>query len=229
MYRRSLILLVVAGILLSLYWDWDRYLTLETLKASYHTLLALRADFPWLSALLFFMLYLGLTALSLPGLTLLKLTGGALFGLEIGTLLVSFANSIGATLALLLSRHLLRDLIHSRFPDPLDIINQGVAEGGIFYLLSIRLVPIFPSSVVNLLMGLTPMPARTFYWVSQIGMLPAALIYVQAGTQLARIQQLSDIVSFGLLSALLLFAGVPLLARQLLKPKIGGVTLPSPP
>ncbi|MBF0459907.1 MAG: TVP38/TMEM64 family protein [Magnetococcales bacterium] len=219
---RPLLLLVAVGIVLFFYGDWAQYLTLEGLKASYRTLEALRAASPWQVASLFFALYVGITALSIPGHTFLMLAGGALFGWGLGTVLVSFAASLGATLAFLLARYLLRDAVQNRFGDHLGRINRGLAEGGICYLLTVRLLPLFPSFLVNWLMGLTTMPTRTFYWVSQLGLLLPTLIYVQAGTQLARIQQPADILSVELLCTFLLLAALPLLVRQVLRKKPQG-------
>jgi uncharacterized membrane protein YdjX (TVP38/TMEM64 family) len=135
----------------------------------------------------FFVVYVAVTALSLPGAAIMTLAGGAVFGLLWGTVLVSFASSIGATLAFLASRFLLRDWVQARFGERLRAINAGVEKEGGFYLFTLRLVPVFPFFMINLLMGLTPMRAWTFYWVSQVGMLAGTMVYVNAGTQLAGI------------------------------------------
>jgi uncharacterized membrane protein YdjX (TVP38/TMEM64 family) len=217
MAKRLLTLLFLAAISLFFYFRLDRYLTLETLQESYQTLVTLREESPWMLGSLFFTLYLLLMAFSLPGLTLLKLTAGAIFGLWIGVLLVSFASTIGATLAFLLARYLLRAPIQERFAERLLIVNQGMAKSGAFYLLTLRLVPVFPSFLVNLLLALTNIRVGTFYWVSQVGMFPALLIYVQAGTRLPRLQQLTDILSFETLCTLSLLALLPLLALLLRK------------
>ncbi|MBF0182996.1 MAG: TVP38/TMEM64 family protein [Magnetococcales bacterium] len=198
-------------------WPLQQILTLDNLKAVYHELEAWHHQQPVWSALLFFVTYLSMVALSLPGLTLLMLTGGALFGLTLGTVLVSFAASIGSTLAFLLSRHLLHDWVQARWGERLTTIQNGFARDGTIYLLTLRLLPVIPSFLVNLLMGLTPIPVRTFYWVSQVGMLAATLLYVQAGTQLTQLNQPSDILSPELFVALLLLALLPVLANVLLK------------
>jgi uncharacterized membrane protein YdjX (TVP38/TMEM64 family) len=203
--------------LLLIGWPLQHWLTLENLHAIYQALLATYERHPWSTALLFFLCYLTMTALSLPGLTLLMLTGGALFGLGLGTLLVSFASSIGCTAAFLLSRHLLRDWVSERWGDRLSTLQQGFARDGAVYLLTLRLLPIIPSSLVNLLMGLTPIPVRTFYGVSQVGMLAATLLYVQAGTRLSQLQHPADILSFELFLSLFALALLPMLANRLLR------------
>jgi pyruvate/2-oxoglutarate dehydrogenase complex dihydrolipoamide dehydrogenase (E3) component/uncharacterized membrane protein YdjX (TVP38/TMEM64 family) len=171
---------------------------------------------PWQAALVFFAAYVAATGLSLPGATLLTLAAGAIFGLLWGTVLVSFASSIGATVAFLLSRFLLRDWVQSRFGARLRGINEGVANEGAFYLFTLRIVPAVPFFVVNLAMGPTPIRARTFYWVSQLGMLPATLIYVNAGTQLAAIESPAGILSPALLGAFVLLGLFPFIAKRLI-------------
>ena len=163
----------------------------------------------------YFLIYVAVTALSLPGAAVMTLAGGALFGLGIGTLLVSFASSIGATLAFLVSRFLLRDWVQARYGERLGAINPGMEKDGAFYLFTLRLVPVFPFFIINLLMGLTPIRTRTFYWVSQVGMLAGTLVYVNAGTQLARLDSLSGILSPGLLASFALLGVFPLLAKRL--------------
>lgn len=217
MAKRLLILWVAVGIALFFYWDLGHYLTLDMLKKTHHILVDQHTASPWRVATLFFILCVGITALSLPGNTLLMLAGGALFGLGLGTLLVSFAFSMGATLAFLLARHLLRRPIQNHFANRLAQINQGLATEGVLYLLTLRLLPVIPSSLVNLLMGLTTIPVRTFYWVTQLGTLLATLIYVQAGTQLAQLQNPSDALPLTLLCTLLLVSFLPLLIKQMVK------------
>jgi uncharacterized membrane protein YdjX (TVP38/TMEM64 family) len=152
-------------------------------------------------------------ALSIPGALILTLAAGAMFGLGWGLLLVSFASSLGALLAFLVARYLLRDAIQARFGKSLAPINEGVAKDGTFYLLTLRLVPVFPFWLINLLMGLTPMGAGRFYLVSQLGMLAGTAVYVNAGTQLAAIQSPGDILSPGLLGSFVLLGLFPLLAK----------------
>jgi pyruvate/2-oxoglutarate dehydrogenase complex dihydrolipoamide dehydrogenase (E3) component/uncharacterized membrane protein YdjX (TVP38/TMEM64 family) len=197
--------------------DLNRYLTLDGLKGSLAQFEALRADSPVGVALAFFAVYVVATALSVPGAVILTLGAGALFGFSLGTLIVSFASSIGATLAFLASRYVLRDAVQSRFGARLKTINEGMAKEGALYLFTLRLVPLFPFFLVNLLMGLTPIRTLSYYLVSQVGMLAGTLVYVNAGTQLAQINSLSGIVSPGLLLSFVLLGVFPLLAKQFLK------------
>jgi len=145
--------------------------------------------------LIYFLIYITSTALSLPGATILTLAGGALFGLAVGTVMVSFASTIGATLAFLVARFLLRDSIQSKFKDKLAAINKGIEKDGSFYLFTLRLIPAFPFFVINLVMGVTPLSTLKFFFVSQLGMLPGTLVYVNAGTQLGKLDSLKDILS----------------------------------
>lgn len=207
----AFILLVTAFFAL----DLDRYLTLESLKQSQHDFAAIKMESPWLVAGVFFVVYVIATALSLPGAIILTLAAGALFGLFEGTLLVSFASSLGATLAFLASRFVLRDAVQSRFGDKLTAINDGIAKEGALYLFTLRLVPIFPFFLINLLMGLTPMQTRTFYWVSQVGMFAGTLVFVNAGTQLAQLQSLSGILSPALLFSFVLLGVFPMIAKKI--------------
>lgn len=195
--------------------DLDHYLTLESLKQGQHDFAALNAQSPWQVASVFFVLYVVATALSLPGAVILTLAAGALFGLLEGTLLVSFASSIGATLAFLVSRFVLRDAVQSRFGEKLRAINDGIAKDGALYLFTLRLVPLFPFFLLNLLLGLTPMKTRTFYWVSQVGMLAGTLVFVNAGTQLAALQSLAGILSPVLLFSFVLLGVFPMIAKKI--------------
>ena len=194
--------------------DLGQYLNLEAIKARQAQLEGWRAAQPLQAALIFFGAYVLVTALSLPGATVMTLAGGAIFGLGWGTLLISFASSIGATLAFLASRWLLGSWVQERFADRLKAFNEGMERDGAFYLFTLRLVPLVPFFVINLAMGLTRIKPLTFYGVSQLGMLPATLVYVNAGTQLAQIDSLAGIVSPGLLASLVLLGVFPLLARK---------------
>lgn len=213
-------LLLLAGVLLLItlffVFDLDRYLTLEHLKASQTQFTTWQAEHPWLFAFSYFLIYVLITGLSLPGATILTLAGGAIFGLWQGLLLVSFASSVGATLAFLASRYLLRNTVEQRFSKQLTAINQGITKEGAFYLFTLRLVPLFPFFIINLLMGLTQLPTRTFYWVSQLGMLAGTIVYVNAGTQLAQINSLSNILSPSLLLSFTLLGIFPWLAKGIL-------------
>ena len=192
----------------------QRYLSLEYVKSQQGHLEAWRAANPLVAALSFFGLYIGVTALSLPGATILTLAAGAIFGLGWGSLIASFAASIGATLAFLMSRVVLRDWVQAKFGERLAAINEGVRKDGAFYLFSLRVVPLFPFFLINLAMGLTRIRVLTYYWVSQIGMLLGTLVYVNAGTQLARIDKLADVASPGVLASLALLGLFPLIAKK---------------
>jgi uncharacterized membrane protein YdjX (TVP38/TMEM64 family) len=157
------------------------------------------------------------TALSLPGAAVMTLAGGAIFGLGWGLLLVSFASSVGATLAMLVARVLLRDWVQRRFGGQLAAVNRGFEADGAFYLFSLRMVPVFPFFVINLVMGLTPVSAWQFYWVSQVGMLAGTVVYVFAGTQLASVESIGDVLSPGLIAALSLLGLFPLITRKLMQ------------
>ncbi len=213
------ILLVVAVLALIVgffYFGLNDLLTLEGLKGSMAQFDQYKADSPLLIMGGFFLLYVFVTALSLPGAAILTLAAGALFGLVQGLLVASFASSIGATLAFLTSRYLLRDTIQQRFFDRLTSIDKGIKKEGAFYLFTLRLVPIFPFFIINLLMGLTAIKTWTFYWVSQIGMLAGTFVYVNAGTQLAQIDSLSGILSFNLIVSFALLGFFPLIAKGIL-------------
>ena len=212
--RWLVLLLALLGLWLA-YWYWDlgQWLTLEQLKASRDTLISLYADQPVKTALTFFGVYVLAAALSFPGASILTLAAGAMFGWAMGLLLVSFASSLGALLAFWVSRYLLRDLIEKRFGKLLQPVNEGLAKDGTFYLLTLRLVPLFPFWLINLLMGLTTLGARRFYIVSQIGMLVGTAVYVNAGTQLAAIDTAADVLSPGLIASLVLLGVFPLMAK----------------
>ncbi len=192
----------------------QRYLTLETLKASRQALAEARAAAPLGLAAGYFLLYVLVAALSLPGATVLTLGGAAVFGFWTTLLLVSFASTIGATLACALSRTLFREAVTRRLGPRLAAVDAGLAREGAFYLFTLRLVPLFPFFVVNAVMGLTAVPLSTFYLVSQIGMLPGTAVYVNAGTRLGELTSLSGIVSPGLLVSFALLGVFPLAARR---------------
>lgn len=195
------------------HWELGQWLTLDQLKASRDTLASLYAARPVQTALGFFGVYVLAAALSFPGASILTLAAGAMFGLGLGLLLVSFASSVGALLAFWVSRYMLRDFVKQRFGKMLQPVNEGLAKDGTFYLLTLRLVPVFPFWLINLLMGLTSIGSRKFYVVSQIGMLVGTAVYVNAGTQLAAIDSASDVLSPGLLGSLALLGVFPLVAK----------------
>ncbi|HRP96963.1 MAG TPA: FAD-dependent oxidoreductase [Rhodocyclaceae bacterium] len=195
----------------------DRHLTLDALKQGQSAFAALHAESPWLVRSAFFAVYVAVTALSLPGAAIMTIAAGALFGLVTGTVLVSFASTIGATLAFLVSRFMLRDWVQTRFGDKLRAINDGIARDGAFYLFTLRLVPLFPFFLINLVMGLTPIRTVTFAWVSQVGMLAGTIVYVNAGTQLAAIDSLGAILSPALIASFVLLGVFPLIARRIVE------------
>ncbi len=219
MNYKKLALVAFIGVLIGLYvhYDLGQYLSLQSLKSQQAAIEAFRTGNPLLSIAGYFVVYVIVTALSFPGAALLTLAGGAVFGLLGGTVIVSFASTLGATLAFLMSRFLLRDWVAGRFGQRLAAIDAGVRREGGFYLFTLRLVPAFPFFLVNLLMGLTAMKTWTYFWVSQIGMLAGTVVYVNAGTQLAKLDSLSGILSPGLLGSFVLLGIFPLIARKLVE------------
>jgi len=214
---KKLVLLGLIGLAIILFFalGGPSYLSLDALKASQAQFENWRMSAPFLVALLFFTVYVAITGLSLPGAAIMTLAGGALFGFWQGLLLVSFASSIGATLAFLASRYLLRDWVNERFGARLKTINDGIERDGAFYLFTLRLVPVIPFFVINLLMGLTRIKTPTFYGVSQLGMLPGTAVYVNAGTQLGQLESLSGILSPSLLLSFALLGIFPWIARAI--------------
>jgi pyruvate/2-oxoglutarate dehydrogenase complex dihydrolipoamide dehydrogenase (E3) component/uncharacterized membrane protein YdjX (TVP38/TMEM64 family) len=216
MKKLSLAAVVIIALVSFFALDLDSYLTLESIKSSQTRIAQWRDAQPLLLGLVFLFIYIAVTALSLPGAAVMTLAAGAFFGLFWGTVIVSFASSLGATLAFLVARFVLRDSVQQRFADQLKAINQGVEREGAFYLFTLRLVPLFPFFLINLLMGLTPIRTATFYWVSQVGMLAGTLVYVNAGTRLAELESLSGILSPALLLSFALLGLFPLLANKLI-------------
>ncbi len=213
-FRKIFLLAVVALGIAGFFWlDLGRFLSLEYLKQSQANFEALYAAEPLKVSLAYFAIYVAATALSFPGATIITLAGGAIFGLWWGTLLVSFASCVGATLAFLVSRFVLRESIEAKFGNRLAEINRGIEKDGAFYLFTLRLIPVVPFFVINLVMGLTKMKTLTFYTVSQIGMLAGTLVYVNAGTQLAQIDSLQGILSPALLGSFVLLGVFPLIAK----------------
>ncbi len=213
---KKIILLAIAVVVALVFaFDLHSALTLTGLKNGLEQFRSFQAESPWLVAGVFFLAYVVVTAFSIPGAAVMTLGAGALFGLLQGLLLVSFASTIGATLAFIGARYLLRDTVQSKFGKRLKAINQGVEKEGAFYLFTLRLVPVFPFFLVNLLMGLTAMKVWTFFWVSQVGMLAGTAVYVNAGTELAQIDSLSGILSPGLILSFVLLGIFPLLAKKI--------------
>ncbi|WP_028577688.1 TVP38/TMEM64 family protein [Desulfomicrobium escambiense] len=205
---------VLAAVALFFALDLQRFLSLAAVQGSLGALRDAYAEHGPLMVGGYFLCYVLMAALSLPGATVMGLAGGAVFGFWVGTLAVSFASTIGATLAFLMSRYLLRDAVQRRFGDRLAAVNDGVAREGAWYLFTLRLIPVFPFFVINLVMGLTPMPARTFYWVSQLGMLGGTMVYVNAGRELGRLKSLSGILSPSMLLAFALLGLFPLMVKK---------------
>ncbi|BCO19398.1 pyridine nucleotide-disulfide oxidoreductase [Alteromonas sp. KC3] len=216
MFKKIALLAVIAAAITGFfYFDLNSYLTLEGMKGSLTTFQREIEANPVVSIGVFFAVYVAVTALSLPGAAILTLAAGALFGLAQGLVIVSFASSIGATLAFLVSRFILRDTVRNKFKDKLNKIDEGVEKQGAFYLFTLRLVPVFPFFLINLLMGLTSLKTWTFYWVSQVGMLAGTAVYVNAGTQLAQIDSLAGIVSPGLIFSFVLLGIFPWIAKAI--------------
>ena len=217
MSKNKLLLLTIIAILIGcfFYFDLDNYLNLQYFKSQRLKIDNFYQANPLQTSLIFFAIYVAVTALSLPGAAIMTLVGGAVFGLSIGVVIISFASTIGATLAFLASRFLFRDLILEKFGPQLRAINQGIEKDGALYLFTLRLVPAFPFFLINLLMGLTPIRTWTFFWVSQIGMFAGTLVYINAGTQIARIDSLAGILSPGLILSFVLLGLFPLFAKRM--------------
>ncbi|MGF1774536.1 TVP38/TMEM64 family protein [Vibrio wakamikoensis] len=216
MSKKLILGLVLVAIIVFLGVNFGQHLTLENAKAQQAALAEyIDANFVT-AALTYFFAYIAITAFSIPGAAVVTLLGAALFGFWTSLLLVSFASTIGATLAFLSSRFLLRDWVQSKFGSKLDTINKGVEKDGAFYLFSLRLIPVFPFFLINLLMGLTPIRASKYYLVSQLGMLPGTAVYLNAGTQLANIDRLSGIVSPTVLASFALLGLFPLIAKWIM-------------
>lgn len=214
--KAAVLVTLLSLVILFIAFDLDRYLTLSYVKASQDEFTLLYETHPALALGCYMALYVLITSLSLPGAAVLTLLGGALFGLWIGTLAVSFASTLGATIACSVSRFLLRDWVQKKLGDTTAPVNRGIEREGAFYLFTLRLIPAFPFWAINLVMGLTTMPLFTFYWVSQVGMLPGTMIYVNAGNQLAKLDSLSGIVSPGVIVSLVLLGVFPLTVKKVI-------------
>ena len=208
------LILVVAAIAAFFIFDLGKYFSLDYFKSQQSAIAAYNLANPIQTALIFLLAYIAVTALSLPGAAIMTLVAGAIFGLVWGVIIVSFASTIGATLAFLVARFLLRDSIQAKFGDKLKAFNAGVEKEGGFYLFTLRLVPAFPFFMINVVMGLTTMKASTFFWVSQLGMLAGTIVFVYAGQQLSEITSLKGILSPGLIGAFVLIGILPLIAKK---------------
>ena len=207
---------VAAAVGVYFYFDLGTYLNLAYLKSVHADAVAYVNDHALASTIGFMLFYVVVTAASLPGAALMTLAAGAVFGLWWGLVMVSFASTIGATLAMLISRTVLGNWVQGRFAPQLAVVNDGVERDGGFYLFGLRMVPLLPFFIINLVMGLTPIGMARFYWVSQLGMLPGTFVFVFAGTQLASVSSLGDVLSPGLIVALSLLGLFPLIARKVM-------------
>lgn len=214
--RWLLVVGLVSLIALFFIFDLKQYLSFSYLKEQKATFLAFYDQNPLLTIAGYLLVYISVTALSLPGAAIMTLAGGAVFGLWLGTVLVSFASSIGATLAFLVSRYLFGETIQSKFAEKLQQVNKGVERDGAMYLFTLRLIPAIPFFVINVVMGLTSMRALTFYLVSQVGMLPGTIVYVNAGTQLGQLESASGILSPQLILSFILLGLFPVLSKRVL-------------
>jgi uncharacterized membrane protein YdjX (TVP38/TMEM64 family) len=215
-HLKKILIAVVIILLIAVFelFHLDRFFTLSYVKASQEQFSGLYAAHRGVVIAAYMGTYIVMTSLSLPGATVMTLLGGAVFGLVVGGIAVSFASTIGATLACIVSRYVLRDWVQGRFGDKLRIVNEGIEREGAFYLLTLRLIPLFPFWLINLSLGLTKLPVRTYYWVSQVGMLPGTLVYVNAGRELAKVESISGILSPGLIFSFALLGVFPLVTKK---------------
>ena len=213
MKKAILVLVLIGAIAAYFIFDLGQILSLENFKASQADIVAATDANPVLYITGFFLLYVAVTGLSIPGAAIMSLVAGALFGVVVGSIIVSFASTIGATLAFLSARFVLRDWVQTKFGERLRAIDDGLEKDGAFYLFTLRLIPVFPFFVINLLMGLTRIKTRTFFWVSQLGMLPATVVFVNAGTQISRIESTKGLLSPTLIASFIALALFPWLAK----------------
>ncbi len=215
--ERTVLLIVILGLAVSFFaFDLGRFFALEYARASQEAFYTYYMENAFVVIAGYMLVYIAVAALSLPGAAALTIAGGALLGLVNGTIAVSFASTIGATLACAASRFVLQDWVQGRFGEKLAIINRGMESEGRFYLFTLRLIPIFPFFMINLLMGLTRLPLKGFYWVSQVGMLPGTIVYVNAGRELSKLESMSGILSPGLIISFTLIGLLPITTKKLL-------------
>jgi len=215
--KNLVVALVAAAVIAYWYFDIGMYLNIGALRASRDDLISWYQQNPLQAVSLFAVSYVAVTALSLPGATIMSLAGGAIFGLGIGVVVVLLSATVGATVAFLTARFLFRDAFEKKFGERLSAIREGVSKEGAYYLLTLRLVPAFPFFIINILMGLTPISTRTYFLVSLIGMLPGSIVYVNAGSELAQVQNISDIMSLNLVVSFALIGILPLVLKKLVK------------
>ncbi len=216
--NKSIIVLSFFLIVTFLYYFFDlqNFITFESVKLYQAILIKFFEDNPHLFLFFYFITYVILTSFSLPGATVLTIVGGGIFGIFVGTIVVSFASSIGATFAMLISRYLARKWVQKKFSKEMQKINHRINMEGIYYLIFLRLLPLIPFFVVNLVMGLTSVRTVTFFWVSQLGMLPATIVYVNAGLQLNNLNSISDVYSPEFIISFLILAMFPFLVKKIL-------------
>ena len=215
--KSFIIIFFLLSIMAGFFFDIGQYLSFETIKEQHEKLILLIESNFIFYFILFFFIYIIVTAFALPFAAIKTVLAGALFGLIPGVILTSFASSIGSTLCFLMSRFVLRDFVQNKYSKYLDKINKGIKEDGIYYLFFLRLSPIFPFFIINLVFGLTKMKTMTFYIISQIGMLIGTVIFVNAGVQLSKINGMSDILSFNLILSFILIGLVPLIIKKLIQ------------
>jgi len=213
MKKAILVLVLLSAIAAYFIFDLGQFLSLKNFKASQADIVAAKDANPILYITGFFILYVAVTGLSIPGAAIMSLVAGALFGVVVGTIIVSFASTIGATLAFLSARFVLRDWVQGKFGTRLRVIDDGLQKDGAFYVFTLRLIPVFPFFVINLLMGLTRIKTPTFFWVSQLGMLPATIVFVNAGTQISRIESPAGLLSPALIASFAALAFFPWAAK----------------
>lgn len=216
MIKKVVILLaLVVGVTVAWFaFDLNQYFSFYYIQSQQAAWQQAVQDNPLLVSVIFFAVYVLVTALSLPGAAVMTLAAGALFGVVYGTILVSFASTIGATLAFIISRYIARDWVQQRFADQLQTINKGIEEEGGFYLFSLRLIPAFPFFLINIVMALTPIKVWQFYWISQVGMLAGTIVYVNAGTQLSQLESMQGILSLDLILSFVALGLLPLVAKK---------------
>ena len=209
-------MVAIVALFAALYSQFKEFADLEFIKAQRGKFESFYADNPTTVIVAYFLGYITVAALSLPGAAILTLLAGAIFGVFVGVVVVSFASAIGATLAFLVARFLLGKTLQAKYGDKLRRVNEGVQKEGKFYLFTMRLIPAFPFFLINILMGLTPLRVGAFYWVSQLGMLPGTIVYVNAGTQLAKIDSLKGILTFEIIASFVALGLFPLAAKKII-------------
>jgi uncharacterized membrane protein YdjX (TVP38/TMEM64 family) len=218
LFKRILIFIIlISSFIVINYFDLDRFLNFDYIKANQDQLQSFYQNNKFPTLLIFFLGYVLTTALSIPGATILSLLGGAVFGFEIALVLISFASTIGATLAFLIARTLLRDFIEKHFEETIKRVNEGIENNGGFYLFSMRLVPVLPFFVINSVMGLTKIKISTFFLISQVSMLGGTAIYINAGVQLSELESVEGIMSLELVGSLLLLGIFPFIAKKIME------------